>query len=66
MVTKEQEELVKSLPMFKDYHPVDVYNTIMKITNWEAKALAEKFGIPYKNKRIAAKAIVDISNQILN
>lgn len=66
MFTKEQEELVKTLSIFKNYHPVDCYNSIMKTNNWEVKELAQKFEIPYKNKRIVAKTIIDIANQILN
>lgn len=43
----------------ENFHPMDFYSNMMLIGNWECKAVAEKLDLPYKNKRIFTKLLIE-------
>lgn len=58
----ELEKIKEVLPSTIDidtFHPMDIYVELDKLGNWECKAIAEKLNIPYKNKRIFSKLLIN-------
>jgi len=50
-----------------NFHPMDAYDHLMSLSNWDVKGIAEKFeDITYKNKRSFSKSIISLMDDYLN
>lgn len=64
-LTPKNIEIIKDIFDLKTFHPADAYNQLQQMGNWDVKEICGRFeDIPYKNKRVFAKKIIDMAIHI--